>query len=454
MGEREIWIPIIVFLALFLGMVPVGAAITLPGVIAYYSFEGNASDTAGSYQGTVYGAIPDQGVSGSSYSFNGIKNHISLPRTIGDDFTIVFWVSTTQTAAATPQWYKGNGLVDAEIYDVGNDFGTALLGSKASFGVGNPDYTILSITDINDGRWHQVVAERSKSSGEMKLYVDGTLEAKGTGSKNSLSDPPFIGVGNNPCDISYNREWFNGKIDEIQIYSRILTDEEIQKLYKSVRYQVPVKFTLQPTTSVAGTGQTVSANRILTDGGAAPEISAYSDLSYMNWPVFYQIVQPPPNTSRRAEPGYLLIPGLLVLCSLLVLIFVFFKSRKTRSKTPRMQAVRIVVSVLFIMVFVASCSSLVFEIARVNKDTDVSLVKLGLKNATYFDYPNYWDRQQSYSLYISGYYCNIDDPACMYRQQQMQQQMQQAIQQQNMINQQNYQVQQQIQQVGRLSRGF
>ena len=45
-----------------------------------------------------------------------------------------------------------------------------------------------------------------------------------------IRQTPWIGVGNNPCDVSFNRLWFPGRIDELRFYSRLLSDFEIRQL--------------------------------------------------------------------------------------------------------------------------------------------------------------------------------------------------------------------------------
>src|SRR3712207_7051147 len=55
-------------------------------------------------------------------------------------------------------------------------------------------YTTL-FRSINDGRWHHVAATRSQASGKLQVFVDGKLEATGTGGKQSLTAPPGLAVG-------------------------------------------------------------------------------------------------------------------------------------------------------------------------------------------------------------------------------------------------------------------
>ncbi|MHC4154579.1 MAG: LamG domain-containing protein [Planctomycetota bacterium] len=175
------------------------------------------------------------GVSGYAYYFNGNGDYIQLPKISLDDFSVCFWVSTEQDPVSGSNWYAGNGLVDAEINGVWNDWGTALIDhGKVAFGVGSPDTTIKSQSVVNDGNWHFVTATRNRSSGEMVLYIDGVRESKGTGSRNALDHIKHIGIGNNSCDVTCNRLWFAGVIDEVAIFERVLSDDEISQIYQSL----------------------------------------------------------------------------------------------------------------------------------------------------------------------------------------------------------------------------
>ena len=178
--------------------------------------------TSSANNGTVSGAAWTAGHLANALSFNGSNNYVSVNRGISDNFTIAFWVKTTQTGG-TGQWYNGRGLVDAEVANVVNDFGTVLSGAKFAFGVGNPDTTIASNKSINDGVWHHCVATRQRSTGAMKIYVDGVLEKSGTGGTQALTTPTKIRFGS----LQTGMNFFSGQLDDIRIYNRVLTDSEI-----------------------------------------------------------------------------------------------------------------------------------------------------------------------------------------------------------------------------------
>ncbi|MEP0822958.1 MAG: hypothetical protein HRF44_08915 [Ignavibacterium sp.] len=160
----------------------------------------SANDSSVTFEGiTTFGQFAVSAFSfgsdaGHAIRFDGDATRVEIERPVQDDFTIEFWMKTTQTGSTGTHWWAGMGLVDGEIAGVVDDFGISLLGNNAAFGVGNPDVTIISTVVVNDGLWHHIAATRNKSDGIIRLYVDGTFQGTETGNTNSLASPQSLGV--------------------------------------------------------------------------------------------------------------------------------------------------------------------------------------------------------------------------------------------------------------------
>ncbi len=91
-------------------------------------------------------------------------------------------------------------------------------------------YALSPATTYNDGNWHNAVFTREVSSGDLKLYIDGSLVVT-TGSVTSALDNEtqntYIGADTQPA------EYFNGDIDEVAIWNKALELADVQTIYNS-----------------------------------------------------------------------------------------------------------------------------------------------------------------------------------------------------------------------------
>ncbi|HVR86923.1 MAG TPA: LamG domain-containing protein [Planctomycetota bacterium] len=208
------------------------AKLRFKDLVAWYRFsiaERLGADDSGcgnnsiSVEGVSWnGSFPDGG-GGVRFGGSGV---IGIPVPVRGDFSIAFWIRTRQEAVGDKQWFEGPGLVDAEVPGVVDDFGTALLRGKFAFGVGNPDVTLLSKTQINDGRWRHLAATRDSRTGEMKIYVDGQAEGTMSGPKGPRSAPNRMTIGG----LQTGTLMLVGEIDDVRLYARVLPDTEVASL--------------------------------------------------------------------------------------------------------------------------------------------------------------------------------------------------------------------------------
>ena len=156
--------------------------------------------------------------------FDGANDYVNVTRPVADDFTIEYWVKTTQTGNSGGMWHSGTGIVDAEVGGGTNDFGTSLNGNKLCFGIGNPDYSIFSNAIINDGGWKHIAVSRVKATGVITIYINGVQDVTGTcGNTGSLTVPGFVRLGGMQTATNY----FNGSLDDIRFWNVVRTQAQI-----------------------------------------------------------------------------------------------------------------------------------------------------------------------------------------------------------------------------------
>jgi hypothetical protein len=209
------------------------------GLVGWWPFNGNANDESGNgNNGTVNGATltADRfGNAGKAYGFDGINDFIEVnnsPTLSPTLISISLWVN--------PAGYYLNGVDDANyIVGKGPDFNqghyslhykTISKKARPSLGPGSSGLYVNSNSDITVNNWRHILS--TWDGNEMKIYIDGSLE-------NSITNSGFV-LGTNSDNLFFGSMaanstwpyWLNGKIDDIAIYNRALTQQEITALYQ------------------------------------------------------------------------------------------------------------------------------------------------------------------------------------------------------------------------------
>jgi hypothetical protein len=206
------------------------------GMVAYYPFCGNANDgSTNANNGTVNGATltaDRYGNLNSAYSFNGSSNFIQVPNSTSlqniNEITISAWIDINA-------WYQsgGNGYFPIlHKSDQQGQYGKYALTIKDNGGISHlgSQENGFSFPSWNLSNWQHVVLVISNNTN--KIYVDGNMvsDAPSGVFPNSFSEtlPLIIGM-DKPGLIEYA----NGKIDDIGIWNRALSQQEITNLYNN-----------------------------------------------------------------------------------------------------------------------------------------------------------------------------------------------------------------------------
>jgi len=209
------------------------------GLIGYYPFNGNANDESGNKNhGTVDGATfaTDRfGNTNSAFHFN--NNHIVIPNSSIfsiTNYSISLWISSTSSArqsvlaklnysSGTEEQFK---IILNDLNPNGVQFAHKFGNLNCNMlGTSTPNEKIQSILD---GKFHHLVGIAFEN--KLQLYIDGVLV-------NQISTGGF--QTNTSCfsgDLQIGRNWlqsldyFQGKIDDIRIYSGPLNQNQITYL--------------------------------------------------------------------------------------------------------------------------------------------------------------------------------------------------------------------------------
>lgn len=185
-----------------------------------------------SNDGTNYGATfttDRQGKTNGAMGFDGLTYRIrmdsddSLSPGTGD-FTLSAWAKTDNTI--TNDRIFCNHHLKWELWSGGS--------GEARSSIGNTADRIISYgPNIEDGEWHHILATYDRDV-NMTLYVDGELADQDDISSYSAVDldSDTVTIGSYAGGTSY--VW-NGSIDDVRMYKRVLSENEIQKLADSYK---------------------------------------------------------------------------------------------------------------------------------------------------------------------------------------------------------------------------
>jgi hypothetical protein len=236
----------VVLLFLVLGFLAcsVQAQIPTKGLVAYYPFNGNASDASGNNNnGTVSGGakltVDRFGRPSHAYFLNGYDAYIVVPNSPGmnpdSGISVCGWWKSVHFegggygplvdkgySAHVPPYYQYKLGVSGDLY-------TSLPGRFAfSVSINDIEYRVVTETNYwQVGEWYFLVGTYDGNG--VKLYVNSqlikTLNATGILSAYNT----YMNMGNNTTADDF----LQGSIDDIRIYKRALTQVEIDTLYRS-----------------------------------------------------------------------------------------------------------------------------------------------------------------------------------------------------------------------------
>jgi hypothetical protein len=208
-------------------------------LVAHYPFDGNANDATPYQNHGVIGGNPIFEVpshpngGGMNIKFDGLQDSVLAPNAVqllSDYATVSFWIRV-----------DGLNIADAEAYIL--DFGHWSQRWKISL----PQHLkIVWTTNSNNAQFPNFISDMDSGDGnEMVIgawwyvtmvhngtddiiYVNG-VEVKRKPTLGKLnSTARSLGFGNNPIE---GGQYFNGALDNVKIYNRALTEEEIGLLY-------------------------------------------------------------------------------------------------------------------------------------------------------------------------------------------------------------------------------
>jgi hypothetical protein len=203
------------------------------GLVGWWPFNGNANDESGNgNNGTVNGATLTNDRFGNvnkAYNFDGIDDVVILPANLSS-YTIEFWFNFS---FATIQFSELFFYEDCSVSIAQN--GNYIYARKQNQVISSIE---ISTAPISNNQWNHCVFIYDNTLNTLacvinNLNIYNSSLASG-GAPNFINDNQFH-IGGRQFN---NSNYLNGKIDDIGIWNRALTQQEITDLYNACQFSV------------------------------------------------------------------------------------------------------------------------------------------------------------------------------------------------------------------------
>ncbi|HSA60037.1 MAG TPA: LamG-like jellyroll fold domain-containing protein, partial [bacterium] len=211
--------------------ISLGGADLAPDFVTWWTADTDASDMVSGYDGTFQGSatINPSGFVNGAFSLSATTSDYiqTQPLPVADlihpTFTLDFWVNPGPVADRPTWGFAGSGSANAlnpfANYDSGINFGNGLssqLITPAEFNFNAPANTWTHYAIVDDGASYRV-------------YRNGALQYSEPITVNPASATARIFQIGQSGFTGFN-DYFNGRIDEVQFFSRALTPAEVQAI--------------------------------------------------------------------------------------------------------------------------------------------------------------------------------------------------------------------------------
>ena len=226
-------------------------------LLAYWSGDNTANDSKGTANGTlVNGATYSTGKINGGFSLDGINDFISISPSFGTN------LMTNTKAHSYAAWIYPNNVTTGNAFIVQcgqSDNGTtmALSTNKLAyfFNGGNGTAVSNGSLSISANAWNHVAISYN-GSGQVSFYINGVFDSTRNAAWVNGATSNITRIGAYMGGLLY----FNGKIDEVAIWSKALNSTEVTELYNGgagKQYVAPAPaYTARTTAFAAATGIT------------------------------------------------------------------------------------------------------------------------------------------------------------------------------------------------------
>ncbi|RLB74654.1 MAG: hypothetical protein DRH15_15205, partial [Deltaproteobacteria bacterium] len=209
----------------------------------YYNSTGVFDNSTYNNFGTFGGGLGTDNITDGKYGkaleFDGSDDYIDLPKdnmTAGQsEVTLEFWINADEWVSTNTIWDEW-ASPDYWQFSIRENYWYTRDSSTGATGSRNND---LALPSVPTGEWHHLVFVYSVSQSIKAIYLDGELNTSTSTSIDQLTSERAGARIGYACDGTN----FDGTIDEVRIYNRALSPEEIKASYNNGLYRLYHNFT-------------------------------------------------------------------------------------------------------------------------------------------------------------------------------------------------------------------
>jgi len=208
----------------------------------YYNSTGIYDNSSYNNFGTFNGGLGTDNITtgkyGQALEFDEIGDYVDCGNDVSlknlTSYTFDAWLNMPNPGSNyDPIFFKESGSAsDIEIY--GGNGGITIAHNRNNDGT----FKYVYANNIPANQWvHYVV---TYTSGTLKIYINGVNDQTFTGWPDPLTHQYYVDIGR---ITTFGTYYFNGTIDEVRIYNRALSPEEINASYNNGLYRLKHNFT-------------------------------------------------------------------------------------------------------------------------------------------------------------------------------------------------------------------
>jgi hypothetical protein len=220
------------------------------GLWRFEETQGNtAYDSVGGNNGTLMnGPAWTAGRIGGAITFDGVDDYVEIPGdnlNLNSQVTISAWINTKSRNARQViigQWnYAGTSGKRSILLESRGDIEQRFAFSVSLDGTEATATTLYSVERFQTNTWYHIAA--TYDGAVMKLYINGLPDNSDSKSGNIFTNDSELDIGS----FDYGGDgYFYGVIDDVRIYGRVLSANEVKNLYLQVEQIIACTNSIDP----------------------------------------------------------------------------------------------------------------------------------------------------------------------------------------------------------------